>query len=128
MLQQKVLEKHDELLSSALNVPKSFSMVPPRPVEQPLPTTTVPRTTEIPTPRDLGSAAVLGPMVGSILNMFHQIQQDDDNELEGEEVVEPTTTSVLEKVDEEEISKEISKELEELKPEVNAPAVVAETS
>lgn len=115
LYQQKVLDKHDQLFSQTLGVPRSFPASGPDP-----PVISVPpgvsmegcggadaATAAIP------SVASLGPMVGTILNMFQHMQPpvdgDGDDDDDDEEVVpvEPLLSR-------EDLQKELSKELEEL--------------
>lgn len=111
LFQQKVLEKHDQLFSQTLGVPRSYpdidttsstvNQAPPLPQ---------PRETTSPT-IDFPSSGSLGPMMGTILNMFQHIQppttsmEKEDDDEEEEEMI-PLTK--------EELQKELSKELEEL--------------
>ena len=129
LFQQKVLDKHDQLLSQTLGVPRSFSsedsVVPPRrrtvsfddPVSLVHNDQGSTSSTTMDTPAaGFPSAATLGPMVGTLLNMFQHIQppstghdpEDDEgeeNEIDKEEIL-----------TREELQKELSKELEELQP------------
>jgi hypothetical protein len=131
LYQQKVLEKHDQLFSQTLGVPPSFpdeaerptSRANPRPVPLPVPSGVSMDMTGAPrTPAEnqstntaaaaFSSVASLGPMVGTILNMFQTMQPvDGDDEEEGTsgEVVPVTET-----LSREDLQKELSKELEEL--------------
>jgi len=110
MFQQKIIEKHDQMLSQTLGVPRStMDLTTPPPTGVRFETAAPP-----PTPSssnvDLGPVASLGPMVGTLLNMMHHIQPPvstgDDEEEEEEE----------EEISQEDIQKELYKELEELKP------------
>jgi len=130
LFQQKVLDKHDQLLSQTLGVPRSL-VPPPQQSQQhrrtvsfddpvSLPGNDQGFTTTMDTPGAPGfpSAATLGPMVGTLLNMFQHIQpptgglheEREDND-EGEE-----NNPESEILTREELQKELSKELEELQP------------
>lgn len=124
LFQQKVLEKHDQLFSQTLGVPRSYpdidttsSALPPV-ISPPL---SQPRETTSPT-IDFPSSGSLGPMMGTILNMFQHIQppttsmEKEDEEEEMEEEMIPLTK--------EELQKELSKELEEL--QTSSPSPIAD--
>ena len=141
LYQQKVLEKHDQLFSQTLGVPPSFPAEPERPISRthpspnnrsvPVPAVPLPvpsgvsmDMTGAPRPVEnnnsmnnaaaaFSSVASLGPMVGTILNMFQTMQpvdgDDDDDEATAGEILPVTET-----LSREDLQKELSKELEEL--------------
>jgi hypothetical protein len=121
-----VLEKHDHLFSQTLGVPRSFSSsetirstgttsVMEAPVRMESPPTIPPGvsmdTSESQIPNAFSSVASLGPMVGTILNLFQTMQPSGEAEEEEEEEVTVSPTSHFSP---EELQRELSKELEEL--------------
>lgn len=132
LYQQKVLEKHDQLFSQTLGVPPSFPAEPERPTsrinpslnQRPLsvPSGVSMDMTDAPRPVEnqsansaaaaFSSVASLGPMVGTILNMFQTMQPTDGGEEEEATVGEVVPVSGT--LSREDLQKELSKELEEL--------------
>ena len=129
LYQQKVLEKHDHLFSQTLGVPRSFSSsetirpsgtgsVMEAPIRMETASPTIPPgvsmdTSESQVPNAFSSVASLGPMVGSILNLFQTMQPGGAVEQEEEEE-EVMVSSPVPAYSTEELQRELSKELEEL--------------
>jgi len=126
LYQQKIIEKHDQLLNqnslSGLEVPLTrppISVGDTRGFSNPVQLSPGPSTEGTQRSQPVQPNPVqLAPMVGSLLNIFTQLQKTDDNEDatsddEEEVAVEPLST--------EELSKEISRELEELKQVIPLP-------
>ena len=128
LYQQKVLEKHDHLFSQTLGVPRSFSssetvnslgtssvlQAPIRVESAPTipPGVSMDSSPESQVPNAFSSVASLGPMVGSILNLFQTMQPGGAVELEEEEEEVPVSPAPTYST--EELQRELSKELEEL--------------
>lgn len=135
LYQQKVLEKHDQLFSQTLGVPRSFpteSQRPSAPTPATIPASANPISLSVPTGVSLdttptttttaptesnnsaaaafSSVASLGPMVGTILNMFQNMQPMEDDEEENNDDAIPVGPTLSR----EDLQKELSKELEEL--------------
>lgn len=117
LYQQKVIDKHDQLFSQTLGVPRSFAAAdtaPPGAVRQsPLsvpPGVSMDAPTDTPNPAAaFQSVASLGPMVGTILNMFQHMQPVEEAGEDDEDAV-----AVEPQISREDLERELSKELEEL--------------
>jgi hypothetical protein len=142
LYQQKVLEKHDQLFSQTLGVPPSFPTEPERQTSRTTPSlnqravqvpsgvsmdmTGAPRPVENNSGNSATSAAAafssvasLGPMVGTILNMFQTMQPVDGGE--EEEATDGEVVPVSGTLSREDLQKELSKELEELQQPSSSP-------
>jgi hypothetical protein len=118
MFQQKIIEKHDQMLSQTLGVPRSSMedySIPSAAVRFEAPPPPAPS----PVNPDLGPVASLGPMVGTLLNMMHHIKPPSGNG--GDESEADDEALGEEPISQEDIQKELYKELEELKPMADIP-------
>ena len=133
LYQDKVLERHDQLLSQTLGVPRSFtassSVGAPPSTSSTSASSPAPQEAFAPTPmptpvgvtmdtNPFSTVAALGPMVGTILNMFQSMPAEDQDD----ELVVEADLSAGEKLTKEELQKELSKELEELQEATPPPS------
>lgn len=139
LYQQKVLEKHDQILSQTMGIRPSMPIgqdigMPIRPaVEAPIPPISSARTAEpVETAVfEQGPVSPLGPVVGNLLNMISQFQGsmsqgtvslspdgfDEDEDDETTEIIDPDCqVSKTVTLKDEDLLNEITDELKELEP------------